>query len=221
MKKLISTIILLISFIPFVVLAQTTSYDKLDIKINFEVGTTAENIKYSIYANTNDDEILRDRTSEFNSNIVLFKVNDYDSKEELADEYILKKDERYGFRLSDITPSNNATMNINSISKVLVNATEYDSDQLKTTIANNVLNIEFIMDKPKVETVEPIIRDELVILPKDKDNNCLLGLEICCKEFRGISYCILAGIGLVLIILIFAIIHIIVDRADDKKYKDF
>ncbi len=220
MKKLISTIILLISFIPFVVLAQTTSYDKLDIKINFEVGTTAENIKYSIYANTNDDEILRDRTSEFNSNIVLFKVND-DSKEELADEYILKKDERYGFRLSDITPSNNATMNINSISKVLVNATEYDSDQLKTTIANNVLNIEFIMDKPKVETVEPIIRDELVILPKDKDNNCLLGLEICCKEFRGISYCILAGIGLVLIILIFAIIHIIVDRADDKKYKDF
>ncbi len=220
MKKLISTIILLISFIPFVVLAQTTSYDKLDIKINFEVGTTAENIKYSIYANTNDDEILRDRTSEFNSNIVLFKVND-DSKEELADEYILKKDERYGFRLSDITPSNNATMNINSISKVLVNATEYDSDQIKTTIANNVLNIEFIMDKPKVETVEPIIRDELVILPKDKDNNCLLGLEICCKEFRGISYCILAGIGLVLIILIFAIIHIIVDRADDKKYKDF
>ena len=78
MKKIISTIILLISFIPFVVLAQTTSYDKLDIKINFEVGTTAENIKYSIYANTNDDEILRDRTSEFNSNIVLFKVNDFE-----------------------------------------------------------------------------------------------------------------------------------------------
>ena len=221
MKKIISTIILLISFIPFVVLAQTTSYDKLDIKINFEVGTTAENIKYSIYANTNDDEILRDRTSEFNSDIVLFKVNEDDSKEELANDYILKKDERYGFRLSDIIPNNNATMNINGISKVLVNATEYDSDQLKTTIANNVLNIEFIMDKPKVETVEPIIRDELVILPKDKDNNCLLGLDICCKEFRGISYCILAGIGLVLIILIFAIIHIIVDKADDKKYKDF
>ena len=217
MKKVISTIILLISFIPFVVLGATTSYEKIDIKINFEIGTTAENIKYSIYANTNEDEILRDRTEEFESNIVLFKVNEYGSKEELASDYIIKKDERYGFRLNDIKPINNATMNINESSKLLVNANEYDGERLKRTISNNVLNVEYVMEEVKIEEpedIEPIIEEK-------EENNCLLGVEFCCKEYRGISYCILAGIGLVLIILIFAIIHLIIDRADDKKYKDF
>ncbi len=217
MKKVISTIILLISFIPFVVLGATTSYEKIDIKINFEIGTTAENIKYSIYANTNEDEILRDRTEEFESNIVLFKVNEDDSKEELSNDYILKKDERYGFRLNDIKPTNNATMNINESSKLLVNANEYDGERLKRTISNNVLNVEYVMEEVKIEEpedIEPIIE-------KKEENNCLLGVEFCCKEFRGISYCILAGIGLVLIILIITIIHLIIDRADDKKYKDF
>lgn len=216
MKKVISTIILLISFIPFVVLGATTSYEKIDIKINFEIGTTAENIKYSIYANTNEDEILRDRTEEFESNIVLFKVNEDGSKEELASDYIIKKDERYGFRLNDIKPINNATMNINESSKLLVNANEYDGERLKRTISNNVLNVEYVMEEVKIEEpedIEPIIEEK-------EENNCLLGVEFCCKEFRGISYCILAGIGLVLIILIITIIHLIIDRADDKKYKD-
>jgi hypothetical protein len=114
-------------------------------------------------------------------------------------------------------PINNATMNINDSSKLLVNANEYDGERLKRTISNNVLNVEYIMEEVKIEEpeeIEPIIEEK-------KENNCLLGVEFCCKEFRGISYCILAGIGLVLIILIFAIIHLIIDRADDKKYKDF
>lgn len=217
MKKIISTIILLISFIPFVVLAETTSYEKIDIKIDFEIGTVAENIKYSIYANTNDDDILRDRTDEFEGNMTLVKINDDDTKEELSNAYILKKDETYGFLLEGVKPINNAIINASN-ENILVNSSVIDSNHLKITNSANVLDIEYSMEKVEKEEPKVISRDKPLI--DTSKNNCILGIEFCCKEFRGISYCILSCIGLVLIILIITIIRTILDRADDKKYKD-
>ena len=218
MKKLLVSILL---FIPFIVFAETTSYEKLDIKFNFEIGTQVDKLTYSIYANTNESEILKDRTSEFTSNISLYKVNEDNSRELLPSSYILRNDETYSFTLSDIKPNNNATLNINDISKVLINTSEQTRDNLKISISENVLSVEYTM--PKVKKIDEnkfeAIPDEPEVV--EKKNTCFLGLSICCKEYKNISYCILGGIGLIALIVIITIINFVADKQDDKKYKDF
>lgn len=222
MKKYLVSILFLVMFIPFIVFAETTSYEQLNIKYSFEIGTQVDKLNYQIYANTNENEILRDRTSEFSGDFSVFKVNEDNSREFLPATYILKNDETYGFTLSNIKPENDATMNINDLSKVLINSVEQDKDTLKITISNNILNVEYTM--PKVKKIDEnkfeAIKEEPEVI-SEKENKCLLGIDICCKEFKGLSYCILAAIGVVALILIIVIINVIIDKRDDRKYRDF
>lgn len=215
MKKLLLGILLM--FIPCYILAETTSYEKIDIKINIEIGTKVENIGYKIFASTNDNEILKDRTEEFTGELSIFKVNEDDSKEILPKDYIINSNETYGFYLSNIKPNNNATLNINDISKVLINTAEQDNDHLKISISENVLKIEYAMNKVKPEEEPKEEKEEIV----EEENKCLLGLSLCCKEFKGISYCYICIGAVVLLIILVSIINVIVDKREDRKYKDF
>ena len=54
---------------------------------------------------------------------------------------------------------------------------------------------------PKEEEEKEVeVIEEKTILP-EKDSRCFLGLSLCCNEFKGISYCILCGCGVIFIIL--------------------
>ncbi len=227
MKKLFVSILLITMFIPMMVSAAVESYEKLDIKIDLSEGKKVSDVTYQIYASTNENsDLLKDRSEVFSGEISLFRIKDDNSKENLSEVYVLKANERYGFSISNITPNNGVTMNINDVSKVLVNGIVQTNDTMKISIANNVLNIEYSMEKKKETPKEPIEEKEEVVEEKEdkedkEDNKCLFGLSLCCKEYKGISYCILGIVGVVAIIFIIFIINVIIDKQDDKKYKDF
>ena len=228
MKKIISTILILALFIPFVVLADTTSYEKMDIRIIFEEGKKVSEMQYSIYASTNEDEELKDRTSEFESEITYFKLLEDGTHEDVVGEYIFKKDESYGFNLDGIKPINNAKLNIDE-TKILINSKEQNSSDLNVELIDNALNIEFFPEIKKVEEkpkddIEVTTTGESSTIANDiikKDNKCVFGLSLCCSEFKGISYCVIGIIGIVCLIFIIFLFNLVVDKAEDKKYKDF
>ncbi len=223
MKKIISTILFIALFIPFTIFAEVTSYEKLDIRVNFEDGKKVSEMQYSIYASTNEDENLIERTSEFTSEVSYFKLLEDGSREEVQGEYMFKNGETYGFNI-DIKPNNNAKLNLDA-SKILVNSVE-QSLKLDFDNESNSINIEYY---PKIEKVD---KEEVKEEPTDegstiandiikKDSTCVFGLSMCCKEYKGISYCIIGIAGIVALIFIIFVFNLIIDKKEDKKYKDF
>jgi len=224
MKRFISTILILVLFIPFIVLADVTSYDKFDIKISFEEGKKVSEMEYSIFASTNEDEELIDKTNELTSDIVYFKVLEDESHEEVSGEYIFKNDESYGFNLK-ITKPENIALNVDK-SSILINSSEQDDLVFESN--DEGISIEYYPEIKKteepVEVIEEPVVDEGSSIANDiikKDDTCVFGLSLCCNSFRGISYCVLGIIGIVLLILIISLIHLISDRAEERKYKNF
>ena len=224
MKKVISTLLLVLLFIPFIIKADVTSYDEIDIRITFEEGKKVNEMQYSIYASTNEDEELIDRTSEFTHEAKYFKEVENGEKEEISGDYIFKEDETYSFNLLNVKPINEATLG----ERILVNNKEQDSEALKFTIENNTLNIEYYPTIEHIEKEEPKqeepVTDEGSTIANDiikKDDTCVFGLSLCCNGINGISYCVLGIIGVVLLVLIIMIVNMISDRREDKKYKDF
>ncbi len=213
MKKLLFIVLL----IPILVFAKTESYEKMDIIIELNPGTAVGDVKYQIFASTNDDDKLVDRTSEFSSELSIYRINNDGFKETLISTYELKEDEVYGFIVSNIIPENEATINVDDSSEVLINSKE---ENVKVSLNDGVLSIDYSMPKKEEDKKEPEVIEEKTILP-EKDSSCLLGLSLCCKEYKGISYCIICVCGIVFVIVLIAIISAIIDKRDDKKYKDF
>ncbi len=233
MKNKIILFVLSLLFIPFIVQAEE-KYEKMDININLDEGVQVKDVNITILASITSNEELIDRTSEFKyETLKIYKIESNDELTQIDNEYTLKSDENYAFEINKITPKKDITMNVFGADNILINGQEVVKKYFEYTNDYKELNIKYRIYKEVVEenkTIEETktilenneTREEYVkVLPIKKDETCILGLSMCCKEFHNVSYCIWACIVIVLIILIRILVHLVSNNMENKKYKDF
>ena len=218
--KYLSLILLMILFTPSKTLAENESYEYIDFKAAKTIGENINKTDVKIYASkSSDTEKIIDCTDEFN--IIEKKWNVCDDNceniENVTDEMVFEEGKNY-ILMVKVSSKNEIDLNNLKIDRIEYNGTPIKELSGKFSNVDNELSIETrttIINIPKEEEIiEP---KEEEIKEETKENQCLLGLSICCTTFLNLSICIWILIAIAIILLIIIICALInKKRIDDQ-----
>ncbi len=218
--KYLSLILLMILFTPSKTLAENELYEYIDFKAAKTIGENINKTDVKIYASkSSDTEKIIDCTDEFN--IIEKKWNVCDDNcentENVTDEMVFEEGKNY-ILMVKVSSKNEIDLNNLKIDRIEYNGTPIKELSGKFSNVDNELSIETrttIINIPKEEEIlEP---KEEEIKEETKENQCLLGLSICCTTFLNLSICIWILIAIAIILLIIIICALInKKRIDDQ-----
>ena len=214
MKKTFYCIICFLFLIPLVVNADE-SYEYIDFRANVVNDTIINDTSIEIFASLSSDiENAIDLTNEFElieKTWSVCAIEDCSSTDEVLDDAVFEEDKNYLLVMKLLVSSENNVFSIEN-SKITFNSVPIEelSGEFVNTDNSYILKVRVNVKKTTKEENPP--SDEEIEKPKIiqaiAEDECLLGLSVCCTNMAGISVCawLIFATTLLLLIIIICVI---------------
>ena len=105
----------------------------------------------------------------------------------------------------------------------MINGVDFDDTKFSFENVDSKIILDVLLNEKEEVKIEE--KPEITIVSKEevetKENDCIFGLELCCQKYYGISLCLWVIMGLAFLLIVITAIRTIIDKHDDKKYKEF